>query len=104
MGWFDFLGSGGKVPEHVPAPDQKRHLVLYKYDTCGYCVRVMRAVDRLGVDIDLYKDVVREPESRDELRERTGRGQVPCLFIDDEPLHESADIIAWLEAYAKATA
>ena len=26
--------------------------------------------------------------------------QVPCLFIDGVPFHESADIVAWLQAYA----
>ena len=34
---------------------------------------------------------------RKDLKEKTGRTQVPCLFIDDVPMFESADIIAWLK-------
>jgi glutathione S-transferase len=27
----------------------------------------------------------------------TGRGTVPCLFVDGAPMFESAEIVAWLE-------
>lgn len=102
MGWFDFLrAKPGRVPTQVPSPDRPRVLELYKYDTCAYCVRVMRAVARLGVDVTI-RDVRVDPTNREVLRDRTGRSQVPCLFVDGEPLFESADIVAWLEAYAAA--
>ncbi|MBW1881075.1 MAG: glutathione S-transferase domain-containing protein [Deltaproteobacteria bacterium] len=29
--------------------------------------------------------------------ERTGRTQVPCLFVDGEPMFESLDIVDWFE-------
>lgn len=103
MAWFDFLSGNKAPPDHVPPPDQKRDLVLYKYDACGYCARVMRKIDQLGVQV-AYRDTRKEPDAREELRQRTGRTQVPCLFIDGEPLFESSDIVAWLEEYAKATA
>lgn len=28
----------------------------------------------------------------------TGKKTVPCLFIDGDPMHESMDIINWLES------
>lgn len=100
MAWFDFLRRTPGVPSGAPSPDTERELVLYKYDTCPYCVRVMRAVDRLGLEV-AYRDTRRDAGAREELFEKTGRTQVPCLFIDGEPLFESADIVAWLEAYAR---
>jgi glutaredoxin len=100
MSWFS---SARPVPDSVPSPDRPRDLVLYKYDTCPYCLRVMRAIERLGLTV-ATRDTVREPGARAELADRTGRTQVPCLFVDGEALFESADIVAWLEAYAAATA
>lgn len=102
MGWFDFLGSSPRtVPAHVPAPGGERELVLYKFDACPYCMRVMRALAKLDLQVTM-RDTRREPEARRELVEATGRTQVPCLFIDGEPLFESSDIMAWLEAHAEA--
>ena len=50
----------------------------------------------------MYK---RQPErniSTDSDAEQTliavgGKRQVPCLFIDGEPLYESSDIITWVQ-------
>lgn len=75
------------------------HLVLYGRQSCPYCVRVYRAIDRLGIsDLIEHRNTVYGGEWRAELRERTGRTQVPCMFIDGEEMFESLDIIDWLEA------
>ena len=37
-----------------------------------------------------------EPEAARTLHAVGGKVQVPCLFIDGEPMYESADIGAWL--------
>lgn len=96
--WFS--GRAAAVPEHVPSPDKDRTLVLYKFDACPYC----RAVQRQIIDLDLsevgMEDIRRDPSAMRTLREATGATQVPCLFIDGQPLLESADINAWLTAYA----
>ncbi len=101
MGWLDslFPTRSGGVPSGVPAPDRDRQLVLFGHDYCGYCVRVNRALERLGVEVE-QRNLLVDPAHRQQLRARTSRTQVPCLFIDDVPLFESLDIIAWLEAYA----
>lgn len=83
----------------TPAPDASTDLVLYKFDACPYCRTVMTAVERLGLDIPM-RDTRHEPEARREHRERTGRTQVPCLYIDGTPLFESIDIVKWLETHA----
>lgn len=86
----------------VPSPQGERDLVLYKYDTCPYCRRVTRVLDALAQQVDVrQRDLFLDRDARDTLFERTGRTTVPCLFIDDEPLFESQDIIAWLRAHAQ---
>jgi len=103
VGLFDFLGGGGRVPDSVPAPDTVRELVLFKYDMCPYCVRVMRHAQKLGVELTM-KDTLQDPANRSELVSITGRTQVPMLLIDGVPLLESSDINAWLDAYAERAA
>lgn len=72
-------------------------LELFKFDTCPYCMRVMRAIkDRTDI---AYCDIHQSEEHRQRLIRVGGKELVPCLFIDGEPLYESADIIAWLEAH-----
>ena len=101
----NLFGSGkpDPVPTHVPAPDQARELLLYKFDACPYCARVARVVDELGLEVPT-RDTVQDRDARPELQRLTGRMMVPCLFIDGEALFESRDIVAWLRAYKTATA
>ena len=96
LGNFD--PSTYEAPEGIPSPDEPRELVLYKFDTCPFCIRVMRVLDQTGIEVE-YRDTHGDPEARAYLIERTGRTTVPCLFIDDVPFHESQDISAWLYAY-----
>ena len=75
-------------------------LELYKKDTCPYCRRVMSYIERSGrTDVE-YKDIIESDENRQRLVEVGGKQQVPCLFIDGDPLYESMDIINWLEGHA----
>lgn len=96
MSWTsqsDRTGGDGheSLPDGTPVD-----LVLYKFDSCFFCRRVFEAIDRLGVQIE-YRDVREDPTWRADLRDRTGRTQVPCLLVDGEPMFESRDIVAWLE-------
>lgn len=73
-------------------------LALYKYDACPFCRRVMFTIDQLGIADQIeMRDTRREPKWRADLIDKTGRTQVPCLFIDGEPMFESADISRWLQ-------
>ncbi|MGN0038653.1 MAG: glutaredoxin family protein [Coriobacteriales bacterium] len=72
-------------------------LELFKKDSCPYCQKVMALVDELGVGEQVeYRDIVRDSQARQTLVEVGGKQQVPCLFIDGEPLYESADIMRWM--------
>ena len=78
-------------------------LVLYKFDACPYCVRVKRAIEQLQCSEQIeHRDTRLEPRWRGDLLARTGRTQVPCLFINGEPLFESLDIVAFLKQHFKS--
>ena len=74
-------------------------LVLYKFDSCPYCRRVQRVIVDLGLPVE-QRDTRLDRAHREALYRQTGRTQVPCLFIDGQPMFESADIIAWLQDYS----
>lgn len=96
---------GPRLPRGVSAPTGEEGLVLYKFDSCPFCQRVMRQIDPLGLTEDIeLRDTRTDPKARTLLQERTGRTQVPCLFIDGSPLFESSDIADYLALYAKAKA
>ena len=84
-------------------------LALYEYMSCGYCARVRSALDRLGVDLE-RRDIQRDRDHLRDLVEATGRTTVPCLRIelegegDVEWMHESGDIVRYLEERAAALA
>jgi len=77
-------------------------LSLYQTAFCPYCERVRSALRKLGVTLTL-RDLDERSSWRQELVAATGRATVPCLRIEHadgkvEWMHESADIIAYLEA------
>ena len=72
-------------------------LELYKMETCPYCRRVMNYIASAGRTDIIYKDINQDAEAEKTLIAVGGKRQVPCLFIDGEPLYESLDIIKWLE-------
>lgn len=74
-------------------------LELFERETCPYCVKVMRFIEESGRTDVVYRDITAEPAQRDRLVEVGGKQQVPCLFIDGEPLYESDDIVAWLASH-----
>lgn len=77
-------------------------LTLYYSPYCGFCVRVLRAIQALGVEMELRDVSAAGTGYRRELVQGGGRGMVPCLRItrsgdDDLWMYESMDIIAYLE-------
>lgn len=72
-----------------------RNYTLFYKPTCPFCKKVLNYMDEQGIDLPL-RDVSTDAEARDELLSVGGKTQVPCLFIDGEPLYESGDIIDYL--------
>lgn len=73
-----------------------KRLELYYYPECPFCQRVLRAIDEGGYEGIELKDIHADAEADATLVRVGGKHQVPCLFIDGEPLYESLDIINWL--------
>ena len=72
-------------------------LVLFKYDSCPYCQKVMREITRLGLEKRvILRDTMRDPTAHQELLAKGGKTQVPCLLIDGLALYESDAIIRHL--------
>lgn len=77
------------------AESSKKDLVLYVRPGCPYCQRVFSFMEEHGLEIP-QRDISRDPRAREELEIRGGKVQVPCLFVDGQPLYESLDIIDYL--------
>ena len=71
-------------------------LELFIRYTCPYCVKVLRFMERRGIELPLH-DITASEEDRRFLVREGGKQQVPCLFIDGQALYESDDIIAYLD-------
>ena len=85
-------------PSESPAEDQ---LALYYMAACPFCIYVMRAIARLGLDVEM-RNVVDDLGFRDELIEARGRATVPVLRIESPNgkvrwMPESRDIIRYLD-------
>ena len=72
-------------------------LKLYYFLSCPFCQFVLHEIDKLKIKVELI-DIHQDNEAREYLFQITGRYTVPCLFIDDTPMHESRDIINWLNS------
>jgi glutaredoxin len=73
-----------------------KQLDFYYFDACPYCQKVLKVIKKHNIKVD-YKDIYEDTNSLQKLMYITGRKTVPCLFIDGVPMHESSDIVAWLE-------
>ena len=74
---------------------------LFKYDTCPFCLRVMRFLQsKPALEVEM-RDIYNEPGAMRELAQGGGRTTVPCLRIQsgDEVrwMYESLDIMGYLD-------
>lgn len=71
-------------------------LDFYFFETCPYCQKVMNVINKHKIKVN-YKDIYEDTNNLQKLIYITGKKTVPCLFIDGDPMHESLEIISWLE-------
>ena len=86
------------APSESPAEDT---LELYYFDGCPFCNKVRRAIDLLGIDVEL-RNIKLGQQHRDELVEARRRATVPVLRItspngEERWMPESRDIISYLQ-------
>jgi glutaredoxin len=78
-------------------------LQLYYFDGCPYCDYVQEHIESLGLTalVELC-NIKKNAQFLNKLLADTKRKTVPCLYIDNKPMHESRDIVHWLEQNSKA--
>ena len=77
-----------------------KHLSLYQFESCPFCVKVRRAAQRLNLPLETVD--AKQPAHEQALIAGGGKRKVPCLRIEDENgeiiwMYESNDIIQYLE-------
>lgn len=72
-------------------------LTLYVGTVCPFCKKVESFMADNDIDSVEIKNIDKDKEAREYLIEKGGKKQVPCLFIGEEPLYESLDIIKYLK-------
>ncbi|MHB1213923.1 MAG: glutaredoxin family protein [Thiobacillus sp.] len=109
LGPFLLAGNWLTRPKGIVRPESEqqaidartRHLALYHFPTCPFCLKTRRTIRRLSLRIEL-RDAKNDPAHRALLIEGGGKPQVPCLRITDasgQPawLYESNAINAYLD-------
>lgn len=71
-------------------------LEFFYFDSCPYCQLVLRTLEKHKLKFD-FCNIHENSSHLERLTKDTGRRTVPCLYVDNKPMHESADIVAWLE-------
>ena len=80
---------------------QTQKLALYQFEACPFCVKVRRAITRLGLKIEL-RDAQKVSRFKEELVKEGGMYQTPCLRITKDDgsvqwMYESSDIIQYIQ-------
>ena len=70
--------------------------LLYIRPTCPYCQDVLAYMEQAGIKLPLA-NISEDEQALQTLKRVGGKVQVPCLFIDGEPMYESQDIISYLK-------
>jgi glutaredoxin len=83
------------------ADEASKHLALYQFSACPFCIKVRKEIARLGLNIET-RNAQHDPQHRAALEAGGGRIKVPCLKIHQDDgserwLYESAEIKAWLQ-------
>lgn len=99
---FSTPGSVNRsAEEQARADEASKHLALYQFKACPFCIKVRKEIARLGLNIET-RDAQHNPEHRAALEAGGGHIKVPCLKIhqadgSERWLYESDDIKAWLQ-------
>ena len=57
---------------------------------------VLKVIKKLNIKVN-FCNTMEDSQHAKKLLTDTNRSTVPCLYIDGTPMHESRDIINWLE-------
>ncbi|MDO5754704.1 MAG: glutathione S-transferase N-terminal domain-containing protein [Tissierellia bacterium] len=73
-------------------------LEFYYKPECPYCQKVIRVIEKYKLEDKIdFKNIKEDEKHHQRLVEDGGQDMVPCLFIDDQPMYESSDIVQFLK-------
>lgn len=75
---------------------KSEQLVLYYMPSCPYCKPVVAKIKRENLPVTL-KNVSSNSTYYNELVEKGGKAQVPCLLVNGRAMYESSDILEYLD-------
>ena len=70
---------------------------LFVGTVCPYCKKVENFMKEENIELEVV-NINEDRDGLNELVERGGKRQIPCLYHDEEYLYESDDIIEFLKA------
>lgn len=75
-------------------PGHGEQMTLFVKNGCGFSRSVLLARENLHLAEKVQvRNVSEQDAAMEELVQRTGKEQAPCLFIDGEPMFETAEIV-----------
>jgi glutaredoxin len=75
----------------------KMKLELFFFPECPYCQIVLDSIQKNKLqDKIILLNTREDSSSKERLIKDTGRRTVPCLYVNNTPMHESAEISRWL--------
>lgn len=76
---------------------ENSHLVLYYRPSCPYCKKIEQYLKKEKKWDSFRKKDIRNQAVLEELIQRGGKRQVPCLMVNGKAMYESNDILNWLK-------
>jgi glutaredoxin 3 len=89
-----FLFLSLAIAGHLAAAD----LTLYYSPYCPYSREVLSYLDSIQKKIPM-KNVKQDALAKEELKNRGGALEVPCLMIGEQAIYSSEAIIEWLKEH-----
>lgn len=77
------------------------NLRLFTTTYCPFCERVKKFMEENAITGVEVINIDKDPAMKDYLLEKGGKKQVPCLFVGEEPMYESQEIMDYLEKNCK---
>jgi glutaredoxin len=104
IAFFDVITRGRKLKRsadvQLQVEKELQNLSLYQFFGCPFCIKTRRAMYKMNLPIN-KRSVSKGSPYRQELREKGGKIQTPCLRIDEHDtttwLYGSSEIIEYLE-------
>lgn len=74
-----------------------KYYKLFVGTVCPYCKKVENFMKEENIELEVV-NINEDRDALNELVEKGGKRQIPCLYHDGEYLYESDDIIEFLKA------